>query len=242
MSTAQTVSSTSNIQLIIDDALAGYAKITGIDLSDCPFAAALEQSSSPEDILQLLQGREMAFKEYRDGDRRLIGCLSPSVKVLQAFSGIMGEAAGMVSHTTNHSSLLQTWPRQIPFPPANILFAGIDTLLAVRALDMSFNRSPSNVWDCQAASGVSSSYDALLDLFECLGNFLRRLEIYAMVPSTPIMTDIFIKIMVELLSVLALATKQIKQGRFSKCAVIYIARGSTYHREVCKEVVGGQRD
>jgi hypothetical protein len=33
------------------------------------------------------------------------------------------------------------------------------------------------------------------------------------------MTDIIIKIMVELLSVLAVATKQIRQGRFSKRAV-----------------------
>ena len=32
------------------------------------------------------------------------------------------------------------------------------------------------------------------------------------------MTDIIVKIMVEVLSVLALATKQIKQGRFSECA------------------------
>ena len=31
--------------------------------------------------------------------------------------------------------------------------------------------------------------------------------------------DLIIKIMAELLSVLALATEQIKQGRFSKCAV-----------------------
>ena len=30
------------------------------------------------------------------------------------------------------------------------------------------------------------------------------------------MTDIIVKIMVELLSVLAIATKQIKEGRFSK--------------------------
>ena len=35
------------------------------------------------------------------------------------------------------------------------------------------------------------------------------------------MADITIQITVESLSVLALATKQIKQGRFSKCAVIY---------------------
>jgi hypothetical protein len=80
---------------------------------------------------------------------------------------------------------------------------------------------PINVWVCQAASGVSSSYDALLDLFECLGNFLKRLDIYTTIPPIPIMTDIVLKIMVELLSVLALATKQIKQGRFSKCAVTY---------------------
>jgi hypothetical protein len=35
------------------------------------------------------------------------------------------------------------------------------------------------------------------------------------------MMDLIIKIMVELLSVLALATNQIKQGRFSECAVRY---------------------
>jgi hypothetical protein len=35
------------------------------------------------------------------------------------------------------------------------------------------------------------------------------------------MTDIIVKIMIEVLSVLALATKEIKQGRFSKCAVKY---------------------
>ena len=73
----------------------------------------------------------------------------------------------------------------------------------------------------QAAGGVSSSYDALLDLFECLGNFLKRLEVYTTIPPTPIMSEIIVKIMVELLSVLALATKQIEQGRFSKCAVTY---------------------
>jgi hypothetical protein len=43
-----------------------------------------------------------------------------------------------------------------------------------------------------------------------------------MIPPTPMMTDIIIKIMVELLSVLALATKQISQGRFGECSVAYI--------------------
>ena len=69
----------------------------------------------------------------------------------------------------------------------------------------------------QAAIGVSASYDALADLFECVSNFLRRVQIYAeKVSLSPAMSDIVVKIMVELLSVLALSTKQINQGRFSK--------------------------
>ena len=41
------------------------------------------------------------------------------------------------------------------------------------------------------------------------------------IPPTVAVTDIVVKIMVEILSVLALATKQIKQGRFSKFAITY---------------------
>ena len=77
-----------------------------------------------------------------------------------------------------------------------------------------------DIWIRQAASGVSSSYDALLDLFDCVSNFLKRLEIYIKVPPTPITVDIVVKIMVELLSVLALATKQIKHGRFSTYPIV----------------------
>ena len=69
----------------------------------------------------------------------------------------------------------------------------------------------------QAAIGVSASYDALADLFECVSNFLRRFQIYAeKISLSPAMSDIMVKIVVEVLSVLALATKQINQGRFSK--------------------------
>ena len=103
-STAQVTSSSSNTQLIID-ALADYTKTTGIDLSKDPFAAIIEQSTSPEAILELLQEREKAFKEYRDGNRRLISCLSPVVNVLQAFSGILCEAASLVSVTYHPADL-----------------------------------------------------------------------------------------------------------------------------------------
>jgi hypothetical protein len=94
-STGQETSS--NIQLVIG-ALADYAQITGIDLSKNPFAVASEQSNSSDVILQLLQGWENTFKEYRDGNRGLINYLSPAVKVLQAFSGVLGEAVSRTGH------------------------------------------------------------------------------------------------------------------------------------------------
>jgi hypothetical protein len=106
-SAGQATSSPSTIQSIID-ALADYTKVTGLDLSNNPFAAAIEHSNSPEAILELLQERERAFKEYRDGNRRLISCLRPVVKVIHSFSGILGEAASLVSYTCHLPTLLVT--------------------------------------------------------------------------------------------------------------------------------------
>ena len=60
------------------------------------------------------------------------------------------------------------------------------------------------------------SYDALLELFECVGSFLKRLEIYTKISLSPLMTEIIIKIMAEVISILSQAKKQVKQGRFSK--------------------------
>ena len=70
--------------------------------------------------------------------------------------------------------------------------------------------------ESQAADGVSASYDALLELFECIGNFLKRLHIYTGISLDSLMKDIVAKIMVELISILALAKKQISRGRFSR--------------------------
>ena len=70
---------------------------------------------------------------------------------------------------------------------------------------------------CQAALSVSASYDALIDLIDCIAIFLKRLHIYTEMTQLPdALSGILVKIMVEILSVFALATKQIKQGRFSK--------------------------
>jgi len=68
----------------------------------------------------------------------------------------------------------------------------------------------------QAARDVRSSQETLVDIFERIENFFRRLEVYTEVPPTADMMDMMVKIMVEILSILGIATKEIKQGRTSE--------------------------
>ena len=55
----------------------------------------------------------------------------------------------------------------------------------------------------------------VVDLFVRIECFFRRLESYTEVRPTTAMTDIIVKIMVEVLSILAIATKDIKERRAS---------------------------
>ena len=69
---------------------------------------------------------------------------------------------------------------------------------------------------CQAAKDVEASQEALADLFERIEYFFKRLESYTEVPPTNAMTDVIVKIMVEVLNIFAIATKEMKQGRASE--------------------------
>ena len=56
----------------------------------------------------------------------------------------------------------------------------------------------------------------LLDIFGRIESFFRRLEIYTQVPPTTEMIDTIVQIMVEVLTILGIATNEIKQGRISE--------------------------
>ena len=64
--------------------------------------------------------------------------------------------------------------------------------------------------------GASASHVTLIDIFGRIENFFQRLVIYTEVAPTHEMMDIIVKIMVEVLSILGIATKQIKEGRMSE--------------------------
>ncbi len=67
---------------------------------------------------------------------------------------------------------------------------------------------------------MDTSYDALVELFASFENFLSRLSIYAGISPTSALTNVLVKIIVELISTLALATKQFKQGQFSEFVLV----------------------
>ncbi|KAH9990331.1 hypothetical protein BJV77DRAFT_963440 [Russula vinacea] len=81
--------------------------------------------------------------------------------------------------------------------PAKLIFTGVGVLLST------------------AKSGRAIQ-DSFVDLFEYIGSYFQRLEAYIEVPLTMAMRDIAIQIMVEVLSILAIATKEIKFGRTSE--------------------------
>ncbi|KAH9992134.1 hypothetical protein BJV77DRAFT_453970 [Russula vinacea] len=82
----------------------------------------------------------------------------------------------------------------LAYPPAGVVFTGIGILL----------------------SDVNASRGLLLDLFTRIENIFRRLETYIEGTPTPGMTDTIVGVMVEVLCVLAIATKELKQNRASE--------------------------
>ena len=56
----------------------------------------------------------------------------------------------------------------------------------------------------------------LIDIFVRIESFFKRVESYTEVRPTAAMTDVIVNIMIEVLSILAIATNKIKQGRLSE--------------------------
>ena len=210
--------SSSSFQPILDAALVNYRNQTKVDLAKHPSAEKLQNSSSLDDVLQLLLQRESAFNVYRDKHRKLIDSLRPIVQAVHAFSTICAEAAGLV-RDQHDISFLFVYPYaslQAPFQPTKAIFVGIDVLLSVSITLLPMGLLCA-IYPRQAAVGVGESYDALSDLFERVASFLARFRVYTeKIPPSPTMSNVMVKIMTEVLNVLALATKQINQGRISK--------------------------
>jgi len=217
--THPTAASSSNFQLLFNNALRTYEKHTKKNLLLHPLAAQLQACSSPSAILDVLHQQVQELNQSRNSHQRLTSWLDPTVNVLYAFSGTFGEGVSLVCFKTvirlnvafnydligiltSESDL--RWIRCPPFSAYSSWYLRANKI---------------KLYNPQAVKDVRASQDTLIDIFERIENFFRRLENYAEVPPTPEMMNIIGRIMVEILCILAIATKEIKQGRTSELSM-----------------------
>ena len=63
---------------------------------------------------------------------------------------------------------------------------------------------------------MRSSHDALVELFERIESFFKRLGVYSQVSLTTEMAEVFVKIVAEVLVIISIATKEVQRKRASK--------------------------
>ena len=91
-----TVSSSSNFQLIINNALGKYKKRTKNDLITHPLAAELQSCNSPNAILAVLHQQVQELGQSRSSDERWSRWLDPTINVIYALSSTAAAGVGLV--------------------------------------------------------------------------------------------------------------------------------------------------
>jgi hypothetical protein len=82
---------------------------------------------------------------------------------------------------------------------------------------------------------MNASYDAMADLLESIEYFLKRLDIYTQVSHNPVLDEMVVKITLELLSAVALVTKELKQGKLSESILVDVLPYSMQCRTLWKK-------
>ena len=88
---------------------------------------------------------------------------------------------------------------------------------------------------------VRDSQDALGEIFDRIETFFKRLESYIEARPTASMTDVIVKIMVEVLSILGILTKEIGQGRMSTSSMLtYLQKPTFVQRSISRNLPEGR--
>ena len=215
-----TLSSSSNFQAIFSAAVKAYQERTKKDLLLHPLASQLQACKSPASILAVLKGQVENLDRAQASDERLTKWLNPTVNVLLTFSATLGAGVSLVrielsrrglrfysdhiGFLTSNSDIRRCW---CPPPGPYLIYISSQAKLDIEAR--------------QAVKDVSAAQESLIDIFERIENFFKRLETYTEVEPSEAMTDIIVKIMVEVLNIFAIATKEIKRGRTSGFPIIH---------------------
>jgi hypothetical protein len=218
-STPSPSNSRSNLDSIFNAALQAYKKKTGKDITSHPLATELQSCDSPDEILAILRKQIPSSDQSQGGHEGFAKCLIPTVNVLYAFSATLGEGVGLVRVATPTRSLLRTsicaltsvsgvltrkssfcWHRRSPLGRASFPFV----------------THPNLTINFQVAKDVDARQGILVELLGQIEHFFLRLEIYTEVPPTTAMREITVEILAEVLTIIGIATKEVKRGRMSE--------------------------
>ena len=95
----------------------------------------------------------------------------------------------------------------------------------------------------QAVKDVAASHEALIHLFERIHLFLQRLNRYTGMPLTRDMTELLGKIMMQVLSILALSTKEMTNRRISELdCLLFLFSMANYGAEKILKRIAGRTD
>jgi len=116
--TQPVVASSSNYQLIINNALDTYKKRTKKDLITHPLAASLQACDTPAAILTIIREQIDGLEQSRSNGERWSKWLDPTVNVLFAFSTTIGAGVGLVClRTCTHPISVFSYPFSRHFLP-----------------------------------------------------------------------------------------------------------------------------
>jgi len=229
------MSGSTRFRALFESALQVYEKKTGITLPTHPLAVQLQSCHSVESITSLVEDQASTFSDIREKDRAMKSVKS-TISILTTLSATasLGDAIDLVrlkgaddmSHISDgfysHSHLRRQYTLALPSYLPYVSFY-VPT------------QYPHDIHMYQAARGMRSSYDALVDLLESVEHFLQCLDIFSHIPRTPALDEMMVQIMMELIFTFALATNALKQGRSCESFFIGVLLYSMGRSEICKE-------
>jgi hypothetical protein len=98
--TTTTATSSTNFQLIFNNALKVYEKRTKKDLLAHPLATELQRCNSSSAIIAVLHQQVQGLDRTPSSDNRWTKWLDPTVHVLHTLSDTLGEGVSLVSFRT----------------------------------------------------------------------------------------------------------------------------------------------
>ena len=93
---SHTIASSPSFQSVFRAALDEYTKHTGNDLTDHSLSIKVESCRSPGDVLGVLEEQAKVFREFREGNKKLMKVIEPTVNVLCSLSGVFSDNISLV--------------------------------------------------------------------------------------------------------------------------------------------------